>query len=159
MTSAYDMDSDADRAHSFDPDVIDVTEYDDRAPRVVKVADPVVQKRNRNNRKRGKKTETEWAKVINGMIAPGVEPALVVGILGDDDVRFLHYSFECKHRHMGWPSNTVIKKALVQAETNAGTRTPVVVACMTTHNSREWRIYTANKVFEDGRDWLRKVLA
>lgn len=69
------------------------------------------------------------------------------------------YAFEVKHRHMGWPSNTVIKNALVQAQNNAGTRTPVVVACMTTVNSREWRVYTAVKEYEDGRDWLRKVLA
>lgn len=127
-------------------------EYDDRAPRVEKTPDPIIQRRNRGNRQRGRRAERLWADVIDAL---GAEKAVVRGILGGPDVTWGLYAFEVKHRHLGWPSNTVIKNALVQAERNAGTRTPVVVACMTTHNAREWRIYSAVKVYEDGKEWLR----
>ncbi len=179
MTSLNDL-TPADRAAlrsqygAFDPDVIDVPVYDDRAPRIVKVIDPVVQARNKGNRQRGKRAERVWRDLINEMCKRSIleqvgkvrfmsdvtRPlAETRGILGGADVTWGIFAFEVKHRHMGWPSNTVIKNALVQAQNNAGTRTPVVVACMTTHNSRSWRVYTAVKEYEDGRDWLRKVLA
>ena len=153
---------------SFDPDVDDNRPYDDRPVRVERAPDPVVQARNKGNRQRGKRAERLWRDLINEMAqvvysTTGIDASLASkaetrGILGGADVTWGTYAFEVKHRHMGWPSNTVIKKALVQAETNAGTRTPVVVACMTTHNSREWRVYTANKEFVDARDWLRERL-
>lgn len=134
--------------------------YDDRAPKVVKVIDPVVQLRNKHNRQRGKRAERVWADVIDAMSS---EKAVVRGILGGADVTWDapkgSFAFEVKHRHMGWPSNTVIKNALVQAANNAGNRTPVVVACMTTGNSRSWRVYSAVKEFTEGKDWLRGVLA
>lgn len=140
---------------TFDPEEMPPT-YDDRPERVVKTPDPIVQRRNRGNRQRGKTTERLWTALIN---ASSEEKAVKRGVLGGADVTWKHYAFECKHKFGAWPSNTTIKNALVQAANNAGNRTPVVVACMTTHNSREWRVYSAVGVYEDGKDWLREALA
>ena len=140
---------------TFDPDVIDNPQYDDRLPLVVKTPDPVVQRRNRGNKQRGKTAERLWTALINER-SPNL--AVKSGVLGGADVLTPLWAFEIKHRHMAWPSNTVIKKALVQAANNAGTRTPVVVACMTTHNSRSWRVYSAVKEYVDGLDWLREAI-
>lgn len=142
--------------NAFDPDVLDTPQYDDRAPLVVKIPDPVVQKRNRGNKQRGKTAERLWTALING-ISPNL--AVKSGVLGGADVVTPLYAFEVKHRHMAWPSNTVVRKALVQAQNNAGTRTPVVVCCMTTHNSRDWRVYSAVGEWKDGKDWLTEALA
>lgn len=139
---------------TFDPEEMPPA-YDDRAPLVVKTPDPVRQRRNRGNKQRGKKAERLWTELINE-ISPNL--AIKSGVLGGADVLTPQYAFEVKHRHMGWPSNTVVRKALVQAQNNAGTRTPVVVCCMTTHNSREWRVYSAVGVFEDGKEWLRGAI-
>lgn len=140
---------------SFDPDDTSVPVYDDRAPRVERTPDPVVQRRNRGNRQRGKSAERLWTALIN---EDASDKAIKRGVLGGADVTWGPYAFEVKHKHMGWPSNTVVKNALVQAARNAGNRTPVVVCCMTTHNSRSWRVYSAVGVYVDGKDWLRDEL-
>ena len=48
-----------------------------REPRVVRVPNPEIQKRNRNNRQRGSKAQTRWARLIHGRN---------VGVLGREDV-------------------------------------------------------------------------
>ena len=142
---------------TFDPDELPPT-YDDRPERVIKAPDPVVQKRNRGNRQRGRRTERLWAALINEALDRAglvdFERAVSKGVAGGADVVWTIWAFECKHRHMGWPSNTTIKNALVQAAANADNRTPIVIACMTTHNRREWRFYNAVGMYMDAIDWL-----
>lgn len=140
---------------AYDPDTDVPPQYDDRAPLVVKTPDPVVQRRNRGNKQRGKTAERLWTALINE-ISPNL--AVKSGVLGGADVLTPLYAFEVKHRHMGWPSNTTVRKALLQAANNAGTRTPVVVCCMTTHNSRSWRVYSAVGEWVEGKDWLRGAI-
>ena len=136
---------------TFDPDDV-APEYAPPKDEPRRPADPVIQKRNRGNKQRGKRTERLWAQ----MLGPDAE---VRGILGGADVTWGLFAFECKHRLNAWPSNTTIRKALEQAAKNAGNRTPVVVASMTTHNSRAWRVYSAVGEYVDGKDWIKERTA
>lgn len=150
---------------TFDPDDTSVPAYDDRAPKVERVVNEVIARRNRGNRQRGKKAERLWRDLINEMCvrlaAADLLPiAETRGVLGGADVLWGNHAFEVKHSHGQWPSNTVIKNALVQAKTNAGNRVPYVVGCKTTSNSREWRVYAGiPSAFMDGKDWLRERVA
>ena len=141
---------------TFDPDIYDLVEVDDRPERVVKAPNPVRQKRNRGNKQRGKRAERKWADAINELLREGEPQAEVRGALGGADVTWRDYAFEVKQRRGEWPSNTTIKDAIVQAAANAGWRVPVVVACKTSHKSTEWRVFRNRfDEYQDGLEWLR----
>lgn len=128
-------------------------------PPAVKVIDPIIAKRGKNNRRRGRTAEKAWAalilKIMDRTTVEAPEP-VVRGILGGADVTwdFLPgYAFEVKQRQGGWPSTTVLRKAEAQAAKNAGARMPVVVACKTTSNSREFRVGELS-----GAEWIAALL-
>lgn len=137
-----------------------------REPRVVRVPNPVVQVRNKNNKRRGRQAEREWAKLIERIAAHttiDIIPPLVRGALGGADVTWdlrdgRAYAFELKHRAGDWPSSTTIRNAHVQAAKNAGNRTPVVVGCKSNKGMpRTFRVYTDTVL--DGPEWIAWTLA
>lgn len=136
---------------TFDPDDTSVPAYDDRPVRIERVVNVVTAKRNRNNKRRGRTAEKKWCQIINDYH----EGAETRGILGGADVIWSVYAFEVKQCRGDWPSNTIIKNAIVQAEANAGNRTPVVIACKTSHKLTEWRNYNAVGMYMDAIEWLR----
>lgn len=149
----------------FNPDDDVPPVFDDREPRVVKVPDPVIQKRNHLSRRRGKSAERAWAALIERILdrykdLPRELWRLpeVRGGLGGADVLWWNYACEVKQRLGDWPSNTVLKHAQIQAARNAQGRTPVVVACKTMKGlPREWRVLIDGAEYE-GPDWIANVI-
>jgi hypothetical protein len=137
-----------------------------REPRIVRVPNPVVQHRNKNNKRRGRQAEREWAKLIERTAARAtvdIIPPLVRGVLGGADVTWdlrdgRSYAFELKHCRGDWPSSTIIRNAHAQAAKNAGNRTPVVVGCKSDKGQlRTFRVYTDTVM--DGPEWIQWVLS
>ena len=114
------------------------------------------------NGARGKVAERAWAAYITKLYdaarasfshVPEIDPPQVRGVLGGADMTWHAYACEVKSSHGGWPSKTIIRNAHAQAVKNAQGKTPVVIACKTTHNSREWRVFVDN-VAMDAADWI-----
>lgn len=129
-----------------------------------RVPDPVVQRRTKNNKRRGRAAERAWAALIalemkhGGLDKP--QP-LVLGGLGHVDVLWdwgQGYAFEVKQSRGDWPSSTIVRKAQEQAQKNAhGGRLPVVVGCATYPGGvRQWRVYLDCVV--EGREWVKGLL-
>lgn len=150
----------------IDQDALNYERSIAREERPVRIVNPVIASRNRRNKQRGRAAERAWARLIEQVTAHTtreVPPPEVRGGLGGADVTWdpypLQFAFEIKQRRDDWPSSTIIKNALAQATRNAGSRTPVVVGCMTKRGlPREWRVYIDGAVMEGG-EWIAWALA
>lgn len=140
---------------TFDPDDTTIPVYDDRPIRIPRVVNPVAQKRGRNNRQNGARTERMLARMFerDGFIVyrQGGPNRRDIGVLRKHDgVRF---SVESKHI-TGRPlrPGDVLKawnQAVRQAEPEE--RPLVVVRLSNGTNRSEWLV-----VWLDGRETLNE---
>ena len=128
--------------------------YDDRAPRVEKVADPVRSRRGRASRKRGVKTELELARLFE---ASGCYVLRQGGPNRRDFVVIAAgqaWSCESKSITGRWPRPAEVAAAWTQAVRQADIHRPLLVFCLRKQGVKSlYRCYYPDG-FEDLQDWL-----